>query len=158
MAVHGGLDAALASGRAEPLGLVLGAVDVDLIAARRVADPQPPGILAPDGQGDAGRTATGPALAQAVVRAVEVHAPGPCESVQPWPGVGPVQQSVRQPGCLVDVAGINLLWCAGCFGLLASGEIAPNGLGVAFIIAQAVAVAVLGVLQFLGLRDAASIA
>jgi hypothetical protein len=59
---------------------------------------------------------------------------------------------------LVDVAGINLLWCAGCFGLLASGEIAPNDLGVAFIIAQAVAVAVLGVLQFLGLRDAASIA
>lgn len=59
---------------------------------------------------------------------------------------------------LVDIAGLNLLWCAACFGLLASGEIAPNGLGVAFVIAQALAVALLGVLQFLGLRDAAAAA
>jgi hypothetical protein len=55
---------------------------------------------------------------------------------------------------LMDIAGINLLWCAVCFGLLASGEIAPNGFGVAFVVAQAVAVGALGVLQFLGLRDA----
>jgi hypothetical protein len=59
---------------------------------------------------------------------------------------------------LVDIAGINLLWCAACFGLLASGEIEPNGLGVAFIAAQALAVAALGVLQFLGLREAATAA
>lgn len=59
---------------------------------------------------------------------------------------------------MVDIAGINLLWCAACFGLLASGEIAPNGLGIAFIVAQALVVALLGVLQFLGLREAASAA
>jgi hypothetical protein len=59
---------------------------------------------------------------------------------------------------LMDIAGINLLWCAACFGLLASGEIAPNGLGVAFVVAQAVAVAALGVLQFLGLRGAMAVA
>jgi hypothetical protein len=59
---------------------------------------------------------------------------------------------------LVDIAGLNLLWCAACFGLLASGDIAPNELGVAFVVAQALAVAVLGVLQFIGLRDAAGAA
>lgn len=59
---------------------------------------------------------------------------------------------------LVDIAGINLAWCAACLGLLASGGIAPNGLGVAFVVAQALAVAMLGALQFLGLREAASAA
>jgi hypothetical protein len=57
---------------------------------------------------------------------------------------------------LIDIAGINLLWCAVCFALLASGKVAPNGLGVAFVVAQAMVVAALGVLQFLGLRDAES--
>jgi hypothetical protein len=55
---------------------------------------------------------------------------------------------------LMDIAGINLLWCAVCFGLLVSGEIAPNGFGIAFVVAQAIVVGALGVLQFLGLRDA----
>ena len=59
---------------------------------------------------------------------------------------------------MVDIAGINLLWCAACFGLLASGGIAPNGLGIAFVVAQALVVALLGVLQFLGSREAASAA
>lgn len=53
---------------------------------------------------------------------------------------------------LIDIAGINLLWCAACFGLLASGEITPNGLGIAFIVVQALAVATLGMLQLWGLR------
>lgn len=65
------------------------------------------------------------------------------------------RQSVSK-AALVDIAGINLLWCAACFALLASGEIMPNGLGIAFVVAQAIAVAVLGVLQFLGLRGAES--
>jgi hypothetical protein len=57
---------------------------------------------------------------------------------------------------LIDIAGINLLWCAVCLALLASGKVAPNGLGVAFVVAQAITVAALGVLQFFGLRDAES--
>ena len=56
---------------------------------------------------------------------------------------------------LIDIAGINLLWCAACFGLLAFGGITPNALGVAFIVTQAFAVALLGALQLLGLREVA---
>jgi len=65
-----------------------------------------------------------------------------------------VYRSRVQRTVLVDIAGINLLWCAACLGLLASGAIAPNALGIAFIVAQALVVAVFGVLQFVGLRDA----
>lgn len=67
-----------------------------------------------------------------------------------------VRRSTVAKIVLIDLAGINLLWCAACFGLLASGELAPNELGVAFVVAQALAVALLGVLQLLGLRDAAA--
>jgi hypothetical protein len=59
---------------------------------------------------------------------------------------------------LVDIAGINLLWCAACFGLLAFGGITPNAFGIAFVAAQALAVALLGVLQLLGLRGATAAA
>ncbi len=53
---------------------------------------------------------------------------------------------------MVDVIGINLLWAAVCFGLMIGGWIAPNALGVAFVSAQAVAVALLGSLQWRGLQ------
>ncbi|MEO5672256.1 MAG: hypothetical protein ABIR26_16330 [Ramlibacter sp.] len=49
------------------------------------------------------------------------------------------------------VAG-NLGWALGCLALLASGAIAPTALGIAWIAAQAVTVAVLAELQWTGLR------
>lgn len=59
---------------------------------------------------------------------------------------------------LIDIVAVNFLWCAASFGLLASGLIAPNGLGIAFVVAQALTVALFGVLQFLGLREATAAA
>ena len=53
---------------------------------------------------------------------------------------------------LIDVIAINTLWVAASFGLLVSGAVAPTILGYAFVIAQALAVALLAWLQFVGLR------
>ena len=53
---------------------------------------------------------------------------------------------------VVDIIAINALWVAASFGLLLSGLVAPTPLGYAFVIAQAVAVALLAELQFIGLR------
>lgn len=50
------------------------------------------------------------------------------------------------------VIGINAVWAADSLLLLASGWVQPNGLGQAFVIAQALAVALFAELQFLGLR------
>lgn len=55
---------------------------------------------------------------------------------------------------LIDVIAINALWVAASLGLLVSGLVAPNILGYAFVIAQALAVAVFAELQFIGLRRA----
>jgi len=55
---------------------------------------------------------------------------------------------------LVDVIAVNALWVAASFGLLVSGYIEPNWLGVAFVSAQAVTVAVLAELQFIAMRRA----
>lgn len=46
----------------------------------------------------------------------------------------------------------NLLWTLDSFLLLLTGWIAPNSFGVLFIIAQAVSVAVLAGLEFIGLQ------
>lgn len=46
----------------------------------------------------------------------------------------------------------NALWVAASLGLLVSGWIAPNGLGAAFILAQAIAVGVLAALEHWALR------
>jgi hypothetical protein len=46
----------------------------------------------------------------------------------------------------------NALWTLGSVILLASGLIAPNALGYAFVIMQAAAVALLGELQYVALR------
>ncbi len=51
-----------------------------------------------------------------------------------------------------DVIGVNVLWVAASFGLLLSGMVQPNALGVAFVGAQAVAVAVFAWLQSAALR------
>ena len=46
----------------------------------------------------------------------------------------------------------NVLWAAASAVLLVSGWVAPTALGIAFVIAQAVVVALLGELQYMGLR------
>ena len=53
---------------------------------------------------------------------------------------------------LIDIVAINALWVAASFGLLISGAVQPTMLGYAFVIAQALTVALLAELQFIGLR------
>jgi len=53
---------------------------------------------------------------------------------------------------LVDIVAVNALWTAASFGLLLSGVIQPNALGVALVVAQAIMVGVLTALQFAALR------
>ena len=57
---------------------------------------------------------------------------------------------------LIDIIAINALWVAASFGLLVSGAVAPTLLGYAFVIAQALAVAVLAALQLVGFRRTAA--
>jgi hypothetical protein len=59
---------------------------------------------------------------------------------------------------LVDIAAINALWVAASVGLLVTGWIAPNVLGVLFVLAQAGAVLVFTLLQVGALRPAAQTA
>lgn len=59
---------------------------------------------------------------------------------------------------LIDIIAINALWVVGSFALLVSGLVQPNLLGIAFVAAQALAVAVFAELQFVGIRRAASAA
>ena len=54
----------------------------------------------------------------------------------------------------VLVAG-NLGWAASCLLLLASGQVAPSALGTAYVVMQALTVALLAGLQLFGLRSAA---
>ena len=54
------------------------------------------------------------------------------------------------------VIATNALWAVDSVVLLLTGWIAPNGLGVAFVIAQALVVAAFAELQYLGLRRPAS--
>ncbi|MBT1155285.1 hypothetical protein J1C56_06735 [Aminobacter anthyllidis] len=56
---------------------------------------------------------------------------------------------------MVDIIAINALWVIGSFALLFSGTIQPNLLGIAFVAAQALTVAVFAELQFVGIRRAA---
>ncbi|WP_395447591.1 hypothetical protein ACHMW7_22010 [Aminobacter sp. UC22_36] len=59
---------------------------------------------------------------------------------------------------LIDIIAINALRVVGSFALLVSGLVQPNLLGIAFVAAQALAVAVFAELQFVGIRRAASAA
>lgn len=50
------------------------------------------------------------------------------------------------------VIGINLLWVADSILILVAGWFAPTGLGIAFVLAQAAAVAVITELEVIGLK------
>lgn len=54
---------------------------------------------------------------------------------------------------VLAVIGVNLVWAADSLLLLASGWVAPSGFGIAFVAAQALAVAGFAVAQWLGLRQ-----
>lgn len=60
------------------------------------------------------------------------------------------QATPRLPAQLI-VTG-NVLWVIGSIALLISGLIAPTALGMAFVIAQALIVAILAELQVMGLK------
>jgi hypothetical protein len=51
------------------------------------------------------------------------------------------------------VIGGNAAWRVGSLALLVDGGFSPNALGTAFIVVQAVAVAILAELEFMGLRQ-----
>lgn len=51
---------------------------------------------------------------------------------------------------------VNAAWVVGSVALLMSGWVAPTALGYAFVLAQAIAVAVLAELQWIGLRREAA--
>ena len=53
------------------------------------------------------------------------------------------------------IVGVNALWVGDSFALLATGWVQPNGLGMAFVAAQALAVGALTTAQVFGLRNSA---
>lgn len=53
---------------------------------------------------------------------------------------------------IVVVAGGNIGWAIGCVAILLGDQMTPNGLGIAFIAVQAVAVLTFSGLQFAGLK------
>jgi hypothetical protein len=63
------------------------------------------------------------------------------------------------PRTVWAIIALNALWALASVGLLMSGLVAPTALGYAFVIAQAAVVALLGELQYWGLkRPAATLA
>jgi hypothetical protein len=61
-----------------------------------------------------------------------------------------------EPPAVWLIIACNALWVLASFLLLLSGTFAPTGLGLAFVVAQAVVVALLGELQYMGLRRPAA--
>jgi hypothetical protein len=61
-----------------------------------------------------------------------------------------------EPAAVWLIIACNALWALASFLLLLSGKFAPTGLGVAFVVAQALVVALLGELQYMGLRRPAA--
>lgn len=55
-------------------------------------------------------------------------------------------------GAVMAIAAINALWVVASLGLLVSGRVSPNLLGIAFVTGQAVFVGVLAELQVIGAR------
>jgi hypothetical protein len=55
-------------------------------------------------------------------------------------------------GAVWAIIAANALWAVATVGLLVSGLVAPTALGIAFVIAQAAVVALLGELQYAGLK------
>lgn len=64
--------------------------------------------------------------------------------------VGTRDEIVR--GAVQAIIAANAAWVAASLGLLLTGRVAPTALGYAFVIAQALVVALLGELQYMGLR------
>lgn len=60
------------------------------------------------------------------------------------------------PASVWIVIAVNVAWVAASVMLLASGGVAPNGLGYAFVLGQAAAVALFADLQYVGLRRSAA--
>lgn len=78
----------------------------------------------------------------------------PFAALVAWLGTRP-----RLPRTAVlAVIGVNALWAADSLLLLLGGWVAPTAAGLAFVIAQAVAVAMYAELQFMGLRRSAAAA
>ena len=65
-----------------------------------------------------------------------------------WLGL---RQSMAAAWAMLVIAG-NAAWTLASVALLLSGMVAPNGLGVAAVLAQALVVGVLAELQYMGLR------
>jgi hypothetical protein len=61
-----------------------------------------------------------------------------------------------EPTAVWVIIACNVLWALASFLLLLSGKLAPTGLGIAFVVGQAVVVALLGELQWVGLRRPAA--
>lgn len=55
---------------------------------------------------------------------------------------------------MIDIVALNALWVAASFGMLIAGLVEPNLLGIAFVVAQALAVTAFAVLQVVSLRAA----
>lgn len=54
------------------------------------------------------------------------------------------------------IVAINALWVLASFGILVVGAVSPNMLGIAFVAAQAIAVAGFAVLQSAGMKQASA--
>jgi hypothetical protein len=61
-----------------------------------------------------------------------------------------------EPAAVWVIIASNALWALASFAVLLSGQLAPTGLGIAFVAAQAIVVALLGELQYMGLRRPAA--
>ena len=61
------------------------------------------------------------------------------------------RETISRPAVWIIIIA-NVAWAAASALLLVSGWVAPTALGYAFVIAQAVVVALLGELQYMGLR------
>jgi CHASE2 domain-containing sensor protein len=69
--------------------------------------------------------------------------------------VGAREPQVR--GAVWTIALANFAWAAASIALLLSGWVAPTMPGYAFVVAQAVVVAILGELQYAGLKRSAAV-
>lgn len=76
----------------------------------------------------------------------------PCAMVLAW-----LASRARLPRIAVHaVIGVNILWVADSIAILVASWFAPTGLGIAFVLAQAAAVAVVTELEVIGLKRSVS--
>lgn len=65
------------------------------------------------------------------------------------------RQTIMKALVLVVISG-NAVWTLGSIALLVSGTVSPNALGMAMVVAQAIATGVFAELQYIGLRKSGS--